>query len=179
MYKKEKEVFFEKKSKINETQNEYLKSIIGDINPYNSEVPIFIDKILLNKMIENSKDIFNHIQNNGYNVDLNNSNLIGNINKNPHFLTVDFALKNTDKGYVPKLIELQAFPSILSSCFYYLSYYEKHDLLPDFTCNIHHEDYLLNLYKKNIIGNEKRKHVIMLDYKQNTSSTHFNLLKNY
>ena len=58
MYKKEKEVFFNKKENIKESQKEYLKSIIGDINPYNSEIPILIEQQLLNNMINNSKDIF-------------------------------------------------------------------------------------------------------------------------
>ena len=81
-------------------------------------------------------------------------------------------IKENDK-YLPKLIELQAFPSILSSCFFYLDYYNKYNLLPDFKVNDKSEKKILELYKKTILGKEKKKHVIMLDYKQNTSSTHF------
>ncbi len=173
MYKKEKEVFFNKKENIKESQKEYLKSIIGDINPYNSEIPILIEQQLLNNMINNSKDIFKQLQNKKIKYDKTNKNLIGNINKNPHFFTIDFALIKENDKYLPKLIELQAFPSILSSCFFYLDYYNKYNLLPDFKVNDKSEKKILELYKKTILGKEKKKHVIMLDYKQNTSSTHF------
>ena len=107
MYKKEKEVFFNKKENIKESQKEYLKSIIGDINPYNSEIPILIEQQLLNNMINNSKDIFKQLQNKKIKYDKTNKNLIGNINKNPHFFTIDFALIKENDKYLPKLIELR------------------------------------------------------------------------
>jgi hypothetical protein len=83
-----------------------------------AETPCFFPKSLLNELAATGATLTRQLLNNPAYLDASNQTIPGpynvpNENPQPNFMTVDFGLvRNSDGTLSPKLVELQAFPSI-------------------------------------------------------------------
>lgn len=94
-----------------------LESRFGNIPFRVAETPIFIPESLMCKLVEAGEEIIKLIQQQDFKPLTNAAipaqwNVPGE-NKHPHFLTFDFGICKDESGeLVPKLIEMQGFPSL-------------------------------------------------------------------
>lgn len=93
----------------------------------------------------------------------------------PHFLTFDFGVCKDDRGeFVPKLIELQGFPSLFGFQELLADTYRKHYPIPEHYS--HHfsgltKESYTQLLKDVILGNSKPENVVLLDLKPHEQKT--------
>lgn len=92
---------------------------------------------------------------------------VANENDHPHFIALDFGICKDEQGnIVPKLIELQGFPSLYGfQVFLGDTYREVYDLPDDetiFFSGLNKESYL-DLLKKTIIGPHQSDEVVLMD----------------
>jgi hypothetical protein len=92
---------------------------------------------------------------------------VANENDHPHFIALDFGICKDDQGnIVPKLIELQGFPSLYGFQIHLGdTYREVYDIPADesiFLGDLEKESYL-NLLKKTIIGQHQPDEVVLMD----------------
>ena len=94
-----------------------------------SQYPIFISHNEFEILLNSCTDIINQIFKKNIikkNIEILNQTISCDINKKPHFLTIDFAY--TEEGF--KLVELQAFPSVSTSILHGLLYKKELYKLP-------------------------------------------------
>ncbi|MDN3580160.1 hypothetical protein [Mucilaginibacter flavus] len=110
---------------------------------------------------------------------------VANENDHPHFIALDFGVCKDDAGnIVPKLIELQGFPSLYG--FQVLlgdTYKEVFDITDDetiFFSELNKDEYLA-LLKKTIVGNYKHEEVVLMDVNapQQKTAVDFYLTQKY
>ena len=83
-----------------------------------AETPCFFSRALLNELAETGATLTHQLLNNPTYIQASNQTIpdkynVPNQNPRPNFMTVDFGLvRNLDGSLSPKLVELQAFPSI-------------------------------------------------------------------
>jgi hypothetical protein len=85
----------------------------------------------------------------------------------PHFMTVDFGIvRGADGGYSPRLVELQAFPSVFAYQFVlselYRSVYDLDDSL-DYFLGGHTETSFWKLYTRMLLGGFEPENVVLVD----------------
>lgn len=143
-----------------------------------AETPFFISKELQSQLIEGCNEVINFIQKEDFKL-LTNRSLELNIkvpNEDEHttFLAIDFGICEEDGKIIPKLIEVQGFPSLYN---YQLNVYEKFknhypilkELTP-FITDITQQEYL-DILEEVICNNHPKENVILLEIepeKQNT-----------
>ena len=143
-----------------------------------AETPFFISKELQSQLIEGCDEVIAFIQKEDFKL-LTNKSLELNIkvpNEDEHttFLAIDFGICEEDGKIIPKLIEVQGFPSLYN---YQLNVYEKFknhypflkELTP-FITDITQQEYL-DILEEAICNNHPKKNVILLEIepeKQNT-----------
>jgi hypothetical protein len=142
------------------------------------ETPFFISNELKSQILEGCADIIKLIQQKDFkkltdkSLELNHN--VPNEDEHTTFLAIDFGICEEDVAVVPKLIEVQGFPSLYN---YQINLYEKFknhypflkDLTP-FINNITPEDYL-HILEDAICNNHPKENVILLEIepeKQNT-----------
>ncbi|MFN3755716.1 MAG: hypothetical protein ACK4RM_02055 [Flavobacterium sp.] len=105
-----------------ESYQEMLKSITADFDYFPTfriaETPLFISKDLKKQLAEGCQDVISFIQKNDFKsmtekaLDLNKR--VPNEDNHPNFLAIDFGLCEEDGNLIPKLIEVQGFPSLFN-----------------------------------------------------------------
>lgn len=136
-----------------------------------AETPIFANQDLKNKLIQAGDEILKTLLAPGFK-ELTNRAIpekwkVANETGHPHFIAFDFAICKDEQGeIIPKLIELQGFPSLygfqsfLADC-----YREVYDLTfagDIYFSGLNKETYLA-LLKKTIIGQYKPEEVVLMD----------------
>lgn len=136
-----------------------------------AETPVFIPKELKEQLIAAGQEIIEIIKNPDFKTLTNNSIPkqwnVPNENDHPHFLTFDFGICKDDQGKViPKLIEMQGFPSLygfqphLSKN--YKDSYELPSTLTPYFEGLNEESYIA-LLKRVILGNHQPYEVALMD----------------
>src|SRR5581483_4085791 len=92
---------------------------------------------------------------------------VANENGHPHFIALDFGVCRDEQGnIVPKLIELQGFPSLYGFQVHLGETYSKtYDISEDWTIFFNHLDRssYLDLLKKTIVSHYKPEEVVLMD----------------
>jgi hypothetical protein len=93
----------------------------------------------------------------------------------PIFLQIDFAIcEDGNGGYIPKLIELQGFPSLYGFQVYYDEVFQRHFEMPEnysgYYSGLDRESYL-KLFKKTLLGDSKPENVILLEIEPDKQKT--------
>lgn len=143
-----------------------------------AETPFFISKELKKQLIEGSNQVIALIQNKDFksltNKSLELNHKVPNEDNHTSFLAIDFGICEEDGMIIPKLIEVQGFPSLFNYQMNLYSKFKNHysflnELTPFFN-TISQEEYLQNL--EDVICNKyPKENVILLEIepeKQNT-----------
>ncbi|MNX39635.1 hypothetical protein D3C86_700000 [compost metagenome] len=142
------------------------------------ETPFFISNELKNQLVEGSNEVIALIKQGDFkcltdkSLELNNK--VPNEDEHTTFLAIDFGICEEDGLVIPKLIEVQGFPSLYN---YQINLYEKFknhypflsELTPFFG-GIDSKEFL-SILEAAICNNHPKKHVILLEIepeKQNT-----------
>lgn len=91
---------------------------------------------------------------------------VPNETKVPHFLQIDFAIASEGKSLIPKLIELQAFPSLYGYQHYLDRVIRKHFSIPENFSSFfggYDEKSYIDLLKKIIIADSEPENVVLLE----------------
>ena len=143
-----------------------------------AESPFFISKELKEQLIEGSNQVIAFIQSKEFksltDKSLELNHLVPNEDEHTTFLAIDFGVCEEDGKIIPKLIEVQGFPSLYNYQIELYSKFKNHyafleELTPFFN-NITEQEYLKNI--EDVICNDHPKeNVILLEIepeKQNT-----------
>lgn len=165
-----------------EKYREFKDDVASDFNYLPTfrmaETPFFISKELKSQLIEGCEDVINFIQNKDFK-ELTDKSLELNIkvpNEDEHttFLAIDFGICEEDGKIIPKLIEVQGFPSLYNYQYVLYHKFQKHypflqELTP-FINAISGEEYL-DIIEEAICNRHPKEHVVLLEIepeKQNT-----------
>lgn len=142
------------------------------------ETPFFIPSDLKNQLLEASQEVISFIQKEGFN-ELTNKALelnrkVPNEDNHTTFLAIDFGICEEDGKIIPKLIEVQGFPSLYNFQYNLAEKFQKHypflsDLTPFFN-GLSKEEYL-QIVEEAICNNHPKENVVLLEIepeKQNT-----------
>jgi len=143
-----------------------------------AETPFFISNELKSQLIEGCQDVIRLIQQKNFK-ELTEKSLELNIrvpNEDEHttFLAIDFGVCEEDGKIVPKLIEVQGFPSLYNYQHILYNKFKKHypflEQLTPFINSISEQEYL-SILEEGICNNHPKENVILLEIepeKQNT-----------
>ena len=104
-----------------------------------SETPLFLNDELTSKLLDASNDLTAQLNTEDFRRHSNHAipkNLIvPNEDQHPYFLCLDFAITKDESGnFIPKLIELQGFPSLFSYQYYLDKIVRRHfDITSNFS----------------------------------------------
>ena len=142
------------------------------------ETPFFIPSDLKNQLLEASQEVISFIQKKGFN-ELTNKALelnrkVPNEDNHTTFLAIDFGICEEDGKIIPKLIEVQGFPSLYNFQYNLAEKFQEHypflsDLTPFF--NGLSKDEYLQIVEEVICNNHPKENVVLLEIepeKQNT-----------
>ena len=165
-----------------EKYQEFQDNIAADFNYLPTfrmaETPFFISKELKNQLIEGCEEVIRFIQKDNFK-QLTEKSLELNIkvpNEDEHttFLAIDFGICEEDDKVVPKLIEVQGFPSLFNYQYIlyekFKNYYPFLDELTPFINTLSADDYF-KIIDEAICNNLPKENVILLEIepeKQNT-----------
>jgi hypothetical protein len=143
-----------------------------------AETPFFISKELKEQLIEGCNDVIAFIQKDDF-ISLTNKSLelnhkVPNEDDHTTFLAIDFGICEEDSQIIPKLIEVQGFPSLYNYQFNLYQKFQNHfpflsELTP-FINNIEPQEYL-DILEEAICNHHPKENVILLEIepeKQNT-----------
>ncbi len=143
-----------------------------------AETPFFISNELKNQLIEGCNDVIALIQQENFNeltekaLELNTK--VPNQDNHTTFLAIDFGICEEDGETIPKLIEVQGFPSLYNYQFILYEKFKKHfpfiEALTPFINDISGDDYL-KIISEAICNNHPPQNVVLLEIepeKQNT-----------
>ena len=143
-----------------------------------AETPFFISNELKSQLIEGCNDVIKLIQQDDFNI-LTNKALelntkVSNQDIHTTFLAIDFGICEENGEVVPKLIEVQGFPSLFNYQFNLYEKFKNHfpfiEELTPFINGISSEEYL-SIIEEAICNNHPKENVILLEIepeKQNT-----------
>ena len=143
-----------------------------------AETPFFISKELKEQLIEGCNDVIAFIQKDDFKSHTNKSlelnHKVPNEDDHTTFLAIDFGICEEDGQIIPKLIEVQGFPSLYNYQFNLYQKFQNHfpflsELTP-FINNIEPHEYL-NILEEAICNHHPKENVILLEIepeKQNT-----------
>lgn len=136
-----------------------------------AETPVFIPAPLKDQLIAAGAEIITLIKNKNFKR-LTEKSIpaewkVPDENEHPHFLTFDFGIcKDQEGNLIPKLIELQGFPSLYGFQSHLAKIFQQSfDLSPELTpyFNGLNEESYLELLKEVIIGNHQPHEVALMD----------------
>ena len=143
-----------------------------------AETPFFISKELKSQLIEGCEDVIRLIQQEDFkkltekSLELNTK--VPNEDEHTTFLAIDFGICEEDSKIVPKLIEVQGFPSLYNYQFVLYDKFKKHypflEELSPFINDISREEYL-KIIEEALCNHLPKENVILLEIepeKQNT-----------
>jgi hypothetical protein len=166
----------------NEKYDNFIDDITSDFD-YKvtfriGETPFFIPNDLKNQLLEASQEVISFIQKEDFNkltnkaLELNRK--VPNEDNHTTFLAIDFGICEEDGKIIPKLIEVQGFPSLYNFQYNLAEKFQKHypflsDLTPFFN-GLSKEEYL-QIVEEAICNNHPKENVVLLEIepeKQNT-----------
>ncbi len=136
-----------------------------------SETPLFLSDELNQKLIDACNDITKQVRSLEFKEQskyaVPESLLVPNEDDHPEFFQIDFAIcKTADGEYIPRLVELQAFPTIYAYQYFFVKLLRKHFPVPDnftpYYNNIDDEKYA-ELFRKTVLGECDPENVILLE----------------
>ncbi len=143
-----------------------------------AETPFFISKELKSQLMEGCKDVIRLIQQEDFkkitekSLELNTK--VPNEDEHTTFLAIDFGICEEDGEIIPKLIEVQGFPSLFNYQFVLYEKFKKHypflEVLTPFINDISPEDYI-KIIEEAMCNGIPKENVILLEIepeKQNT-----------
>jgi hypothetical protein len=137
-----------------------------------AETPCFFSKSLLDELAETGAILTRQLLDNPAYIEASNQTLpeqyrVPNENPQPNFMTVDFGfVRNSDGTLSPKLVELQAFPSIFGyQDILARQYIETYNLDPNLTWHLGglDEQTYWQLLREVIIGDHDPENVVLLE----------------
>ncbi len=136
-----------------------------------AETPVFLTDDFRDKLLAAGEDIINVILQPDFKRlterAIPEKWRVANENDHPHFIALDFGVCRDEQGnIVPKLIELQGFPSLYGFQVYLGDHYrDKFDIPENWTIyfNDLEEQEYINLLKKSIIGPYQPDEVVLMD----------------
>lgn len=142
------------------------------------ETPLFLSQDLTSELIKASDDIVKQIQDKDF---LNRSKqaipqhlLVPNDFEHPPFLQIDFAITQNEDKFLPKLIELQAFPSLYGYQVYLDEAIRRHYEIPggfnSYFSDMNKDSYQ-KLLKECIVGKHNPENVILLEIEPEKQKT--------
>lgn len=143
-----------------------------------AETPFFISNELKQQLLEGCQDVIDLIQQDNFkeltNKSLELNSKVPNEDEHTTFLAIDFGICEEDGKVVPKLIEVQGFPSLFNYQYVLYDKFKAHypflkELTP-FINDISPEEYL-KIIEEAICNNHPKENVILLEIepeKQNT-----------
>jgi hypothetical protein len=144
-----------------------------------AETPIFLPTYLEDELINACSDILNQLQNDEFKKRSENAIpkdlVVPDESAHPEFLQIDFAIcKNPDGSILPKLIELQGFPTIYGYQFFLARLIKKHFNIEDsytpFFSSIDEQGYVSEL-RNVIVGDSDAENVILLEIQPEKQKT--------
>lgn len=165
-----------------EKYKEFQDDIAGDFNYLPTfrmaETPFFISNKLKAQLIEGCEDVIRLIKQDNFkqltekSLELNTK--VPNEDEHTTFLAIDFGICEEDGEVIPKLIEVQGFPSLYNYQYVlfdkFRKYYPFLDQLTPFISDITADEYF-NIIEEAICHHLPKEHVILLEIepeKQNT-----------
>jgi hypothetical protein len=137
-----------------------------------AETPCFFSRKLVNELAETGAELTHQLLNNPNYLQASNQTIpeqyrVPNENPIPNFMTVDFGLvRNPDGSLTPKLVELQAFPSIFGyQDILSHQYIETFNLDPNLNCYLadKNEQTYWQLLRDVIVGDHDPENVVLLE----------------
>ncbi|MCC6550001.1 MAG: hypothetical protein IT279_08030 [Ignavibacteriaceae bacterium] len=143
------------------------------------ETPLFLSETLTRELVTACDDIIRQIRTTEFEIYSRNAIPDGlavpNQDSHPKFLQVDFAITKDEKGnFIPKLIELQGFPSLYAFQYYLPLVIRRHFDIPDdmtpFFSGFDDDSYVSHL-KHIIVGDADPENVILLEIEPEKQKT--------
>lgn len=142
------------------------------------ETPFFISKELKQQLVEGCNEVINFIKDDGFkqltNKALELNKKVPNEDNHTTFLCIDFGICEEDGKIIPKLIEVQGFPSLYNFQYNLAEKFKSHypfiSHLTPFFNGLSKEDYI-QLVEDAILNNHPKENVVLLEIepeKQNT-----------
>jgi hypothetical protein len=137
-----------------------------------AETPCFFSRELINQLAETGATLTRQLLDNPAYLQASNQTIpdqyrVPNENPQPNFMTVDFGLvRNSDGALTPKLVELQAFPSIFGyQDILARQYIETYNLDPNLQTHLNGltEKTYWQLLREVIIGDHDPENVVLLE----------------
>lgn len=147
------------------------------------ETPFFIPNALKNQLLEASQEVIAFIQKEGFtqltNKALELNRKVPNEDNHTTFLAIDFGICEENDEIIPKLIEVQGFPSLYNFQYNLAEKFVNHypflsELTPFFN-NLSKEDYL-QLIEEAICNNHPKENVILLEIEPEKQNTQIDFL---
>ncbi|MCH7773707.1 MAG: hypothetical protein IH784_04780 [Bacteroidetes bacterium] len=144
-----------------------------------AETPIFLPTDLKDELINACSDILKQIQNDEFKKRSENAIpkdlVVPNESAHPEFLQIDFAIcENPDGSFLPKLIELQGFPTVYGYQFFLAQLIKKHFNIEDgftpFFSSLDEQGYVSEL-RNVIVGESDPENVILLEIQPEKQKT--------
>lgn len=154
-----------------------------------AETPIFLTDDFRDKLLAAGEDIINVILQPDFK-QLTERAIpekwrVANENDHPHFIALDFGVCKDENGQiVPKLIELQGFPSLYGFQVHMGDHFRDEFDIPDnwtvYFSGLEQDDYL-NLLKKTVVGPHQPEEVVLMDVNapEQKTAVDFYLTQNY
>ena len=154
-----------------------------------AETPIFLTDDFRDKLLAAGEDIINVILQPEFK-QLTERAIpekwrVANENDHPHFIALDFGVCKDQNGQiVPKLIELQGFPSLYGFQVYMGDHFRDEFDIPDnwtiYFSGLEQQDYL-DLLKKTVIGSHQPEEVVLMDVNapEQKTAVDFYITQNY
>ena len=144
-----------------------------------AETPIFLPVDLKDELINACSDILEQIQNDEFKRRSENAIpkdlVVPNESAHPEFLQIDFAIcENPDGSYIPKLIELQGFPTVYSYQYFLAKLIKKHFNIDEgftpYFSSLDEQGYVSKL-RNVIVGESDPENVILLEIQPEKQKT--------
>ena len=165
-----------------EKYQDFLQDIANDFDYQPTfrigETPFFITNALKNQLVEGAQQVINFIQQKNFktltNRALELNRKVPNEDTHTTFLAIDFGICEENGNVIPKLIEVQGFPSLFNFQYHLFEKFKKYysflnEMTPFFN-GISSDEYL-KVFEEVICGNIPKEHTILLEIepeKQNT-----------
>jgi len=144
-----------------------------------AETPIFLPAEIKNELINACNDILVQIQNDEFKNRSENAIpkdlVVPNESAHPEFLQIDFAIcENPDGSFLPKLIELQGFPTVYGYQYFLAQLIKKHFNIEDgfvpYFSSLDEQGYVSAL-RNVIVGESDPENVILLEIQPEKQKT--------
>ena len=148
-----------------------------------AETPFFIDNKLKTQLIEAASQVIDFVKNDEFKLMTDKALLLNKTipNEDNHttFLAIDFGICEENNEIIPKLIEVQGFPSLFNFQYHLAKKFKKHysflsDLTPFFN-NLSETDYL-KILEEAICNNYSKENVILLEIEPEKQNTQIDFL---